>query len=287
MAVEEAAAPPRRAAPEPLPVDRAEPPAPREDVAAADDGEDEDGAPVERHPPRGPSLIAPQMAVPVPPVERVHFAAKADLPRVAPRPPEDRPRPAFVPGARTIEASRLPGQPANVERGRITVDGSTSRRVAVASATSPVTTTATPSSLHWVTGPQPVRLGPSADETTGKVAAASRAEPISFGGAEPSVGSRAPKMDAARDEPRSSIAKGEVVIQIGATDNAGAAADLLSRARSEGRSALASAKPFTEKVQRGEATLYRARFAGLDPAEAESACRTLKRSGFACFATRD
>ena len=53
------------------------------------------------------------------------------------------------------------------------------------------------------------------------------------------------------------------------------------------RSALASAKPFTEKVRQGDSTLYRARFAGLEPAEAEAACRTLKRSGFACFATRD
>ena len=60
-----------------------------------------------------------------------------------------------------------------------------------------------------------------------------------------------------------------------------------TRARSESRSTLASARPFTEKVQKGDSTLYRARFAGLDPAEAEAACRTLKRSGFACFTTRD
>ena len=50
---------------------------------------------------------------------------------------------------------------------------------------------------------------------------------------------------------------------------------------------LAAAKPVTEKVRKGEGTFYRARFAGLDSASAETACRSLKRSGFACFAARD
>ena len=58
----------------------------------------------------------------------------------------------------------------------------------------------------------------------------------------------------------------------------------LTRARERNRSTLASAKPVTEKVRKGDATLYRARFAGLDAASAEAACRSLKRSGFSCFA---
>ena len=77
------------------------------------------------------------------------------------------------------------------------------------------------------------------------------------------------------------------IIQIGATDAAEKATDLLNRAKNHGSGALASARPFTEKVRKGDATLYRARFAGLDTTEAEQACRTLKRSGFACFATKD
>jgi D-alanyl-D-alanine carboxypeptidase len=76
------------------------------------------------------------------------------------------------------------------------------------------------------------------------------------------------------------------VIQIGATDNAGKANDLLIRAKAQNRT-LASAKPFTEKVEKGDGTFYRARFAGLDSSSAESACKTLKRSGFSCFATHD
>ena len=33
--------------------------------------------------------------------------------------------------------------------------------------------------------------------------------------------------------------------------------------------------------------LYRARFAGLDSASAEAACRSLKRTGFSCFTAHD
>ena len=275
--VEEAAEPPRRDVPAPQPVERAAPRRPTviadgDDDAAENAGDDEPvPTPIERRPPRGPNLIAPEMAVPVPDraPERVRLAA-------------DRPRPAFISGA-----PKLPDQARAA--GRTVPDGSTNRRVVVASATSTAVATATPSSLRWVTGPQPVRLGPSASD--GKVGAASRAAPISFGAAADDRTDSTPeprdKAAAAVDDARPANTKGGVVIQIGATDNAGAAAELLNRARTEGRSALASARPFTEKVQRGESTLYRARFAGLEPAEAEVACKTLKRSGFACFATRD
>ena len=77
------------------------------------------------------------------------------------------------------------------------------------------------------------------------------------------------------------------MIQIGATDDAAKANALLIRARERNRSTLAAAKPVTEKVRKGEDTFYRARFAGLDSASAETACRSLKRNGFSCFAARD
>ncbi|MGH6830761.1 MAG: SPOR domain-containing protein, partial [Methylocella sp.] len=56
---------------------------------------------------------------------------------------------------------------------------------------------------------------------------------------------------------------------------------------SEGRKTLTTAQAFTEKVQKGSETLYRARFAGLEADSAERACKTLKRSGFSCFATKN
>jgi D-alanyl-D-alanine carboxypeptidase len=77
------------------------------------------------------------------------------------------------------------------------------------------------------------------------------------------------------------------VIQLGAPDDEGKAKEILEEARSRSRGALAKASPFTEKVVRDGATLYRARFSGFDEADsAQEACRSLKRSGFACFATR-
>jgi D-alanyl-D-alanine carboxypeptidase len=82
-------------------------------------------------------------------------------------------------------------------------------------------------------------------------------------------------------------ASGGWMIQIGAPDNPAKANALLTRARERNPSILASAKPLTEKVRKGDATLYRARFAVLDSASAEAACRSLKRTGFSCFPAHD
>jgi D-alanyl-D-alanine carboxypeptidase len=75
------------------------------------------------------------------------------------------------------------------------------------------------------------------------------------------------------------------MIQIGATDEAGKAQELLSRAK--GHAGLGRARPFTEKIQKGHETLWRARFAGLEEDSAEAACKALKRAGFSCFATKN
>ena len=281
--VEDAAETPHRDAPEPQPIERAAPepvarPAhlPMAQVADGDDeaaenaSDDDEPAPPPRRTPRGPSLIAPEMAVPVPEPapERIRLA----------RAPGDRARPAFIAGApKVVDEARVTNHPA--------VDGSTNRTAVLASAASSAVATATPSSLRWVTGPQPVRLGPAAPES--RVATAGRSTAISFNASSEDRTDTTPGPHGTVEDGHSEGARTGVVIQIGATADAGSAEELLTRARSEGASALASAKPFTERVQKGDSTLYRARFAGLEPAEAEAACKTLKRSGFACFATRD
>ena len=76
------------------------------------------------------------------------------------------------------------------------------------------------------------------------------------------------------------------MIQLGATDDEAKAKEILQRAKSQGRSTLAHASAFTEKVNKGGSTLYRARFSGFDEDDAQTACKALKRSGFACFAIR-
>ena len=77
------------------------------------------------------------------------------------------------------------------------------------------------------------------------------------------------------------------MIQVGATEDQEKANQLLARARSQLQGFPATAMAFTEKVQKGTGTLYRARFAGLEEETAQSACKALKRSGFACFTTRN
>jgi D-alanyl-D-alanine carboxypeptidase len=77
------------------------------------------------------------------------------------------------------------------------------------------------------------------------------------------------------------------VIQLGAMDDEAKAKEVLEQARTRSGRVLSKAAAFTEKVVRDGNTLYRARFSGFDEGDsAQAACKTLKRSGFNCFATR-
>ena len=77
------------------------------------------------------------------------------------------------------------------------------------------------------------------------------------------------------------------VIQLGAMDDEGKAKSMLAEARSQAGGALSKAQPYTVKVEHGGATLFRARFSGFTEQDsAQDACKTLKRNGFSCFATR-
>ena len=130
---------------------------------------------------------------------------------------------------------------------------------------------ASPQRLGWIKGPDPVAKGPSRD-----VALA----------AAPAAQNKAATTVAAETAPTPTD-HGGWIIQIGISEDAAKANDLLARARAQNHGQLAQARPFTEKVAKGEDVFYRARFAGLDSASAETACRSLKKSGFACFAARD
>jgi D-alanyl-D-alanine carboxypeptidase len=77
------------------------------------------------------------------------------------------------------------------------------------------------------------------------------------------------------------------LIQIGAFDDEGEAKQHLTAAQIKVHASLAAKDPFTERVQKGDKALYRARFAGFDKSTAEAACRALKRSDFECMALKD
>lgn len=171
----------------------------------------------------------------------------------------------------------------------------------------PVTATTTPSAMRWSIGAQPadakVLRPPANVDTTSSIAklpepaaapvkvAEAKAEPAATSvarKAEPApVRVQAPEPAPAMSHQAAVVASGKWVIQLGATDDESKAKEILARARAKAASSLASASPFTEKVEKGGSTLFRARFAGFDDSkEAQSACAKLKRGGFSCFATK-
>lgn len=77
------------------------------------------------------------------------------------------------------------------------------------------------------------------------------------------------------------------IVQVGAFDDEAEARERLNAARSKAGKLLGNADPFTESVAKGDKTLYRARFAGLQQAEAEAACKSLKKSEIVCMAIRN
>jgi D-alanyl-D-alanine carboxypeptidase len=186
-------------------------------------------------------------------------------------PPSDKPRPAFVSGTpKSVGEDHL-------STGSIALEGSTRAHIVPASAVAHPSSTATPSTLHWMVGPSGQSSKAADDDGTPRTAVVTRV-----------AKAEASTSEAARSEAGQPIVSHTgVMIQIGATDDAAKANALLARALSENRSWLASAQAFTEKVQKGDATLYRARFAGLDADRAEAACKRLKRTGFACFTTKN
>lgn len=73
------------------------------------------------------------------------------------------------------------------------------------------------------------------------------------------------------------------MIQVGAFDDEDEAKLRLAAAKAKARDQLGKADPFTERVAKGDKSLYRARFAGLNKPQAETACKHLKRSEIPCF----
>jgi D-alanyl-D-alanine carboxypeptidase len=72
------------------------------------------------------------------------------------------------------------------------------------------------------------------------------------------------------------------MIQVGAYPAEQAAKERLSAVQSKASKMLTGAEAFTETVDKGGTTLYRARFAGLDKDTAEAACKYLKKNDVEC-----
>jgi D-alanyl-D-alanine carboxypeptidase len=184
----------------------------------------------------------------------------------------DRPRPAVINGGVKMDAAMVTG---SINRGKLAIDGSTNPH-GLAAPQMPAES-ATPPNLRWVVGP------PALTQAPGRIVEPSKSADAPAAAAETNVA----KSETSPNQARPAAARSGWMVQIGATDDVAKANALLARAKTEGHGLLTAAEGFTEKVQKGDAILYRARFAGLDPSSAEAVCKSLKKSGFACFPTKN
>jgi D-alanyl-D-alanine carboxypeptidase len=120
-----------------------------------------------------------------------------------------------------------------------------------------------------------------------------KAEPVKAEPVKPEAPKREAKSviawpeSAKAESPPQARARGGWLIQIGAFEGEDEAKQHLSAAQLKATTALAAADPYTERVQKGDKALYRARFAGFDRNSAEAACRQLKRNDFQCMALKN
>jgi len=77
------------------------------------------------------------------------------------------------------------------------------------------------------------------------------------------------------------------IIQIGALPDEREAKQRLETAQSKAKDLLGKADPFTERVEKADKVLFRARFAGLDKGQAEAACKHLKHSKIPCMLVKN
>jgi D-alanyl-D-alanine carboxypeptidase len=77
------------------------------------------------------------------------------------------------------------------------------------------------------------------------------------------------------------------IIQIGALPDEKDAWQRLELAQGKLKGILGKTDPFTERVEKGEKVLFRARFAGLEKTQAEAACKHLKHSNIPCMLLRN
>jgi D-alanyl-D-alanine carboxypeptidase len=128
---------------------------------------------------------------------------------------------------------------------------------------------------------QPVPATPAPEPPAIKSDPPPPAAPAKLASAVPSVpgSTRAPQPAA---KPRTGW-----IIQIGALPDEKDAWQRLELAQTKVKDLLGKADPFTERVEKGEKVLFRARFAGLEKNQAEIACKHLKRSDIPCMLVKN
>lgn len=165
----------------------------------------------------------------------------------------------------------------------------TAQRPTVVASAAPAIDLKTPAPQAAPLTPTPITIAPAAQASSqapSNVAAKVEQAPLEADRAEIADAQPVKLETAIPSEPIH--ARSGWLIQIGAFDDENDARQHLSAAQLKLHAALAAKDPFTERVQKGDKALYRARFAGFDKqASAEAVCRELKRSDFQCMAVKD
>jgi D-alanyl-D-alanine carboxypeptidase len=187
------------------------------------------------------------------------------------------PAPAPVSPAATPKAEPAPSGPAAV-RGEPPVP-------AVAAKPEPAAATKTEAAASapaTAANPEPSAPPVAAAAPTPVVAAAKAAPPLPA--ARPVSPAPAAKTPAAATKPQH---RPGWMIQVGAYPAEQAAKQRLSSVQSKASKILTGAEAFTETVDKGGTTYYRARFAGLDKDKAEAACKYLKKNDVDCVTIKN
>jgi D-alanyl-D-alanine carboxypeptidase len=115
------------------------------------------------------------------------------------------------------------------------------------------------------------------DERTGALPASAPAKIAHVA----SVSGNVPIADNAADQ--TAKPRGPWMIQVGAFDDEGDARQRLATAKAKAMTQLGGADPYTERVEKGDKELFRARFTGLERSQAQAACKHLKRNEIPCM----
>jgi len=161
--------------------------------------------------------------------------------------------------------------------------------LAAAPASSPIAPAPPPAAAAWPSSPKPSVTAVRNEPAPAMQAVAAAVPPP----APPTVAQPRPatKVAALGNDAPAPAAPAEPVakqrsgwlIQVGALPDETEAKQRLENARSKAKTLLGKAAPFTERTEKGDKVLYRARFAGLEKNQAEAACKHLKRSDIPCM----
>jgi D-alanyl-D-alanine carboxypeptidase len=207
-------------------------------------------------PPPAPTAMAkPETSTPVPPpvAAKPEPSAPAIIAKSEPASPAPAAAPNAEPSPSNVTATKAES-PAPVQKASAPADAANPD---VAPAAAPVTSKP-PSSPVAIPVPRPAAAPAKPPEPAAKIAAAAKPQH-----------------------------RPGWMIQVGAYPAEQAAKERLSAVQSKASKILTGAEAFTETVDKGGTTLYRARFAGLDKDTAEAACKYLKKNDVECVTIKN